>query len=275
MNPRLRGILLLAAGLGSLAAVGPVEAEPEWHEAARRAGTPPALPVRPFQAEYRFGWEGIESARGKVRFIRTGPDRYRFLAETGTIGAARTLWAMDATHDAVLEGKALLTRHAIVSESYRGKQIRTRLDFSRDSVVRNRTVTVRGRSTGTPKRFALPAGRDLAGAWVWLTHQSLDTGDRHRLAVFPGADPCLVEARVAGRETVRIGKRELAAFRVEIDLREIRKNGTLAPFRKFRRARAWISDSPDRLLLRAEADVFIGSVFAEIDPGSLPKQPVK
>jgi hypothetical protein len=38
----------------------------------------------------------------------------------------------------------------------------------------------------------------------------------------------------------------------------------LAPHKKFRSGRVWISDDARRLPLRAEVDVFIGSVFAEL-----------
>jgi len=38
----------------------------------------------------------------------------------------------------------------------------------------------------------------------------------------------------------------------------------LQPHRKFRRATIWVSDDTDRILLRIEAQVFVGTVFAEL-----------
>ena len=38
----------------------------------------------------------------------------------------------------------------------------------------------------------------------------------------------------------------------------------LEPHRKFRRATAWVSDDNDRLPLRIEAQIFVGTVFAEL-----------
>jgi len=38
----------------------------------------------------------------------------------------------------------------------------------------------------------------------------------------------------------------------------------LEPHRKFRRGTIWVSDDAERLLLRIEAQVFVGTVFAEL-----------
>jgi hypothetical protein len=49
-----------------------------------------------------------------------------------------------------------------------------------------------------------------------------------------------------------------------LKLSRVGKNLELQPHRKFRRASIWVSDDSDRLLLRAEAQIFVGSVFAEL-----------
>jgi hypothetical protein len=40
--------------------------------------------------------------------------------------------------------------------------------------------------------------------------------------------------------------------------------GRLTPHKKFRSGRIWMSDDTRRLPLKAEVDVFVGSVFAEL-----------
>jgi hypothetical protein len=39
----------------------------------------------------------------------------------------------------------------------------------------------------------------------------------------------------------------------------------LEPHRKFRRATVWISDDANRIPLRIEAQIFVGTVFAELE----------
>jgi hypothetical protein len=49
-----------------------------------------------------------------------------------------------------------------------------------------------------------------------------------------------------------------------LQLNRIGKKLDLEPHRKFRRATVWVSDDNDRILLRIEAQVFVGAVFAEL-----------
>ena len=54
-------------------------------------------------------------------------------------------------------------------------------------------------------------------------------------------------------------------MKLEVKLRAVKKDLTLVPHKKFKQAQAWISDDRDRLLLRVEAEVFVGSVRAEME----------
>ena len=55
-------------------------------------------------------------------------------------------------------------------------------------------------------------------------------------------------------------------FSIRIDSIELwgAGRGRLAPHKKFHSGRIWISDDGRRIPLRAEVDIFIGSVFAEL-----------
>ena len=48
-------------------------------------------------------------------------------------------------------------------------------------------------------------------------------------------------------------------------LEKIRKDGALEPRKGFKSARAWISDDPNRLLVKAESEVFVGTVELELE----------
>ena len=69
---------------------------------------------------------------------------------------------------------------------------------------------------------------------------------------------------VVGRERITVPPGTYNAIKFDLQLNKIGKTGELEPHRKFRHASAWISDDPDRLLLRLEAQIFVGSVFAEL-----------
>ena len=54
------------------------------------------------------------------------------------------------------------------------------------------------------------------------------------------------------------------AIKLDLQLSKIGKDRELKPYKKFRRATAWFADDGDRVLLRIEAQVFVGTVFGEL-----------
>jgi hypothetical protein len=74
----------------------------------------------------------------------------------------------------------------------------------------------------------------------------------------------LATVTVLGRERLTGPSGAYNAIKLDLQLSKIGKNGELEPHRKFRRASVWLSDDPDRLLLRIQAQIFVGTVFAEL-----------
>jgi hypothetical protein len=118
------------------------------------------------------------------------------------------------------------------------------------------------------KMTRLPGVRDLFAAMLAIRSQPLHDGDRLQFTIFPDQNPYLVDLRVEGREILRIGERKIPAVRFRIGIQTVATTGPeighLAPHKKFRSGRVWMTDDARRLPLRAEVDVFIGSVFAEL-----------
>jgi hypothetical protein len=54
------------------------------------------------------------------------------------------------------------------------------------------------------------------------------------------------------------------AIKLDLQLKRIGKHLQLEPYKKFRRATIWVSDDAERLILRIEAQIFVGTVFAEL-----------
>ncbi len=120
-----------------------------------------------------------------------------------------------------------------------------------------------------PWTFAkLPGVRDLFAAMLLVRSQPLRDGDRLRLTVFPDRSPYLVDLTVEGRDSLFMFGKKIRAIRFSVRIQSIETEGSaigrLAPHKKFRSGRVWMSDDERRLPLRAEVDVFIGSVFAEL-----------
>lgn len=63
---------------------------------------------------------------------------------------------------------------------------------------------------------------------------------------------------------MRAGK--FRAIRISVDsIQRVKDDGSLVPNKRFRSATIWISDDATRQILRVQSQVFVGSVFLELD----------
>ena len=108
--------------------------------------------------------------------------------------------------------------------------------------------------------------RDLYAGMLFIRSQKLDPGDIVRLVIFPGGSPFLVEIESRGPESVLLADGPRDALRLNLKIQRVntKKGNTLEPHSKFRSGKIWLSNDSVRLPLRAEVDIFIGYVFAEI-----------
>jgi hypothetical protein len=226
------------------------------------AGNLPEL--RPLRASYRFGWSGLTAATGEIHFIKPSNDRLELDGTGRTTGLVRALWKLDVDHRAIANAQTLAPIEVQQTESYRWKQIITHLTFTDGGVTRSRREG-QGTATETKTRqFALPKLFDLHTAALYLRSQPLGQGSVYRLAVYPATNAYLATVTVAGRERISVRAGTYNAIRLDLQLKRIGKNLELQPHRKFRRGTIWVSDDPERLILRIEAQVFVGTVFAEL-----------
>jgi len=212
-------------------------------------------------AKYGFGWSGFPCATAEIRLNKAGNERLQLEVTARTAGLVRALWKFDATHTSMVNAGSLHPISVRQVENDRGKKIVTELSFASGGVVSNITETP-GPETKI-RRFDFPHLFDLQSALLYLRSQSLQERSVQRIVVFSATDPYLATVTVLGRERVTIPAGTYNAIKFDLQLNRI-KDGQLQPHRKFRRANVWLSDDPDRLLLKIEAQVFIGSVFCEL-----------
>src|SRR5256714_9299111 len=238
-----------------------VAAAGSW-ESTLTASSPPSFPnPRPMHAKYGFGWSGFPGATAEIRLNKLANDRLQLDVSTRTIGLVRALWKFDATHTSIVNAATLHPVSVRQVENDRGKKIVTELSFVSGSVVSKVTETP-GPETKT-RRFEFPHLFDLQSGLLYLRSQSLQERSVQRIVVYSETAPYLATVTVLGRERVTVPAGTFNAIKFDLQLHRI-KDGQLQPHRKFRRAHVWLSDDPDRLLLKIEAQVFIGSVFCEL-----------
>lgn len=249
-----------------LLAASALQAEVPW------AGTltpehPGAFPpVKPFKGEFRFGWSNIEAASAKGEFARQG-DKMIVDVSGGTSGLARTLWQLDAVHHAEILFPQLKPLGFQQTETYAKRTVKMKAEYRPDGLWRLRTVRP-GPGGEKWKKLKFSPVYDIVTAILFIRSQPLENKEKIRLIVFPGDTPFLTDVTVLGRETIKIGGKSIPAIKLDFHPQKIeKKKGEeyhLEPHKKFTRGTVWISDDENRLPLRAEVDIFIGYVFAEL-----------
>ena len=99
---------------------------------------------------------------------------------------------------------------------------------------------------------------------LYVRSQPLKNGDVYRVVVYPANSAYLATTTVVGREKISVPAGNYKAIRIDLQLERIGKHMELEPHRKFRRATICVSDDADRILLRIDAQIFVGTVWAEL-----------
>lgn len=261
------GLLLLVAGhCGISLQAATSDPYADWDASLTPVASVPFAPIDPFEATYRFGWQGVSAGGARVRVSdSTHSSRRRIVASGGPNEWVRKLWNYHANYQGEAEINGQVPSWFHMDESIAKQMMVSDAFFTTGAVFACHRFTTESKPwLYTP----LPGIRDLFAAMLFIRSQPLHTKDHLRLTTFPDRNPYLVDLTVAGRETIKVMGREVKAIRFDLRIQTIETMGPnigrLTPHRKFRSGRVWMSDDNRRLPLKAEVDVFIGSVFAEL-----------
>lgn len=236
----------------------------DWQSTVTREPPGNFPELRPLRASYRFGWAGLTAATGEVHVTAPSGNKFQFDGTGQTIGFVRALWKLDVNYRAVANAQTLRPIESQQAENYRQKKLVTHLTFTSRGVTRARTETRDGSGATKTRQFDFPDLFDLYSAMLYLRSQPLTGSSVHRVVVYAATNAYLATVTVVGREQISAHAGTYKAIKLDLRLNRIGKHLELEPHRKFRRATIWISDDRDRILLRIEAQVFVGTVFAEL-----------
>jgi hypothetical protein len=253
----------LAANIFLVGLATTISAAPSW-EATLTKDPPGDFPeLRAIRTTYHFGWSGITAGKGEMHFSKVAGKRFQLEANGGTTGFVRALWKLDATYRGLANAETLRPIESQQVEAYRRKKITTELNFTDASVTRTRTDAP-GSKDNKPKPFNFPGLFDLHSAMLYLRSQPLNDHAAYRVVVYPATSAYLATITVLSRERITVHAGSYNAIKFDIQLKRLGKDLELEPHRKFRRATIWISDDENRIPLRIEAQIFVGTVFAEL-----------
>ncbi len=221
------------------------------------------LPPRNHRITYRFGWSGIEAARGQAALAVEPDGSSQINAEVSTSGLARTLWSLDAS----LESRCSPGGHPHSLrqiETYRGgRQKLTEITFESGRFLTWSWSRPDKQRPIKPKIVKRSGVHSVHSALLALQRNDWQDKPAVSLLVTPGKTIYLLEAKHTGTKPLEGAFGKVNALLLELSLGKIRKDGSIEPHTKVGRIRAWLSNDPYRTPLRVEANVFIGYVFAE------------
>jgi hypothetical protein len=265
-GPSFTVMISFRAAVFFLVAVASIHAGEDRQERLTPLDPGPVPPPRPHKAIYGFGWEGLRAATAQFVFTRV-PEKDAFVleAKARTEGLVRALWALDATMTSTLRASNLRSVETRQHEKYPSKEKYFRLEFLPDRVIERRYETPAEESRTDKRTTRMANILDMHGAFIFLRSLPLKNRDVESIVVYPGSKPYLAKVTVLGREKIKIPAGTFQAIKVKLELWQIGKDLSLRPHTKFKNATAWVSDDADRLLLKVEAGIFVGSVWAELE----------
>ena len=265
----LRCVFCIGVTSAYLGATPPATAS-GWEDRVSTAGPGdfPAM-ATPFRATYRLGWSNVTAARANVVIKRPSPDAYDFRADAATVGAARTLFTIDATMHSTVSTAQLRPLSFEQNEVRSDKTLREILRFDAGGAERTRTETFKsgGKAPRTEtKRFDSRALQDFVSAYFYLRSLPLANGDSQTVAIMSPSVPYLMTVTVRGREEISTRAGRFRAIRISVDaIQRVKDDGTLMPHKRFKNGTVWLSDDSMRQILRVQSQIFIGVVFVEIE----------
>ncbi len=203
-----------------------------------------------------------------MHFSKTPSDRFQLEGTGRTVGLARLLWKFDVNYRSIVNADTLRPIESNQTESYRSKKLFTGLFFNNGGVESKR-VEWPNASKSKTRNFDFTNLFDMHSALLYLRSQPLTNGSVYRVVIYPATSAYLATLTVTGREKISVRPGTYNAIKLDLRLHKIGKHFELEPHRKFRRATIWISDDANRLPLRAEAQIFIGTVFGELQSARL------
>ena len=235
----------------------------EWETTLSKLPAKPFLELRPLRARYSFGWAGFTAATADLHF-ETGNGRLQLTGAGKTIGLVRSLWAYDLENKSLTDAQTLRPIEVREVETLRAKQTTTELKFSEQGVEGSREER-KGEAVSSKKgRFEFADLHSLSSALLFLRAQPLSNGDVERVIAYPTSSAYLCTLTVVGREKIAVPAGTFDAIKMTAQLSKVEKDRTLSPHKKVRNATVWLSDDANRLLLRIEAQIFVGKVYTQL-----------
>ena len=252
-------------GTADAPAKGPPPAAAAWLPRVSPDTPGPFPPPRSFESCYGITWADVEAAHADIRCVSNeGDNTIRTTVKTATVGGARLLYKLDGTGVSVADRRSLRPVRLDQTDDHNGKRSVSHVLFTPEGAIRT-SDAARGAKPGRPRRLDYPGVMDIHSALLHIRSLPLAAGDEKTFIVMSATSPYLATVKVLGRNRVKVKAGDFPAIECAVSLQKIDKTGKLEDYKSLKDAHAWIGDDADRVVLKVETQIFIGSVNMELE----------
>lgn len=232
----------------------------------------PVLARMPFgpgeELEFEFGWNGIAAASlvtSLSSMAENGREELVLEYKGKTAPVIDRFWRCEAHGRTCMDAHTLqpyLAEFATRTGS-RQKTIETRYDW--DSGVASSTIKKLRRGKTSEKEVRLKPTLDIPSVFLMVRADVVPAKATRTLKVLNGDTVYEVTLTPAGKERLTVAAGSFDACQYDVGVRELKKEEPADDAQpvQYRSVRAWIDES-SRMLLRIEAQVSVGHVYAEL-----------
>ncbi len=236
----------------------------EWENSVSTFIPGPFPEPKPIRLQYGFGWNGLTAARADLRLAKTPDERFQLEGMVRTMGMAKALWNFEGRHVSICDARTLRPIEVRETENVRSKRSDTTLTYTPEGVVSRQEEQKDSVVKSKTREFKFPNLLSLTSALLYVHSRPLPASAVEHFVVYPSTSAYFCTVTVAGREHITVPTGNYEAIRLDVQLNKVGKKRELLPHKKFKKATVWLSDDPNRFVLRVEAQIFIGTVFAEL-----------
>ncbi len=228
--------------------------------AAANTATAATVPTGPF--DYRLAWNGIPAGSATISVSssnRAGQSVYAVNA------VARTSWLVDLLWSLRARAESTFTVTELAPLGFRYDR-EVNAEHSITDVTFNPAAAEatgrRYRASGTTVVDVHEPVVDPITAIFRALAEPLYVGDTLQYEIFTGEARYRVQLVISGEDVLSVAAGSFRAWRIEP---RVWKLGTGVDTR-LRHATLWVSEGPERMLLRIRSEVFIGAVNCDLLP---------
>ncbi|NDC38011.1 MAG: DUF3108 domain-containing protein [Proteobacteria bacterium] len=208
---------------------------------------------------YEVSWNGIPAAEATLT-VGAEDLRYRLVAVARTYAPINMLYDLQYRAEGIIDASDMSSLHTSISQKENSREKRIEMSFRQGGEVES----VRTQPNKPPQITKLDTNNmtlDPFGAAFLARGLRWEVGETKYFDTFNGKIRYLIALTAEGKETVKVNGQKRSCW---VIVPTVRKVNSDEPPHKLRRAKIFLTDDPQREVVKIVSEVFIGAVTTKL-----------